>query len=109
MYAIRSYYVLDDAVVDQGDAAGLVDVRMRIDVVRDAMRRPAGMPDADRRYEGMHFRQRFEIRDLARALEDFHRTVGEHRHSGRIIPAIFQTFQSVYNNRRDFPEADVVV
>jgi hypothetical protein len=39
--------VVDDPVVDDGHVALGVDVRMRVDVVRRPVRRPAGVPDAD--------------------------------------------------------------
>ena len=40
--------VLQRAVVDDGDRAGAVDVRMRVAVVRRAVGRPAGVADAER-------------------------------------------------------------
>ena len=40
--------VLDDAVVDDGDAAGRVDVRMGVAVARLAVGRPARVGDAGR-------------------------------------------------------------
>ena len=39
--------VLDDAVVDHGDPAGVVEVRVGVAVVRRAVRGPARVPDAD--------------------------------------------------------------
>ena len=41
------FVVLDDAVVDDGDLARLIEVRMRILVARWPVSRPARVADAD--------------------------------------------------------------
>ena len=64
--------VLDDAVVDDGDLAGAVAVRVRVQVVRSAMGRPARVGEADGRVRGPVGDGGLEVHQLAGPLLDEH-------------------------------------
>jgi hypothetical protein len=85
--------IFDDAVVDEHAGAGAV--RMRVLLGRPAVRRPTGMPDADRAAE-LLLRQRLaQVRQLADAAPHVDPAVVQHGHAGRIVAAILQPLQPI--------------
>ncbi len=63
--------IFDDAVVDDGDFAGTVEMRMGIFVRRDAMRGPARVRDAEAAGDRLGFQQpRDALVNLAELLAD---------------------------------------
>ncbi len=83
--------ILDDAVVDQGDVLRFGVVRMRVDVVRDAVRGPARVGDADRAGRVFPFEEMFEVRDLAFAFIDVQFARRRHQsHTRAVVAAVFE-------------------
>ena len=86
--------VFDDAVVDDGHFAVTRGVRMRVGVVRHAVGGPTGVADAHgghRHWIAFHVFD--QIGETPRLLTHFHMIHAGRgqRHTGRIIPAVFQT------------------
>jgi hypothetical protein len=101
--------VLDDAVVDQGDPAGVVEVRMGVAVGGAAVRRPAGVPDAGL---AVGHRMRVEVvgehGQLAGALAGGEAPVGaDHGHPGGVVTAVLQSAQSAEEHLETAVVADV--
>ena len=90
--------VLDDAVVDHGDAAG--GVRMRVGLARLAMRRPARVPDACRAAHRAAGDEALQLRELALGPAQLDRAVGEGREPRRIVAAVLEPPQPVQDVRR---------
>ena len=84
--------VLDDAVVHHRDVAAAVDVRMRVDVVRLTVRRPARVRDADAAFE-----RRGSVdstcRTLPAALWHLEPAARDQRHARRVVAAVLQAMQ----------------
>ena len=96
--------ILDDAVVDHRDAVD--DVRMGIADGRRAMRRPAGMGDADlagQRLGGELARQIVELALGAAAVEP---PVDDGADAGAVIAAIFEPPEPVHEPRRSLLATD---
>ena len=100
--------VLDDAVVDDGDVARAIDVRMRVQVVRPSMRRPARMGEADgRRWRDVE-QGGAQVAELAGSLLDEELAVGGHeRDAGRVVAAILQARQALEQDGRGLTRPDV--
>ena len=100
--------IFDDSVVYQGDILRLGAVRMGIDVVRDTMRRPACVRDADISAQLLPREEMFEVRDLALAFVNVERTVLiDHRHTRAVVTAVFQPVQTFQQDRTGFAPADI--
>ena len=90
--------VFDDAVVDDGDLAVTRRVRMRVSVVRHAVRSPTRMADA---HGGVRHRITFDVLhqvgQTSGLLTDGHTLHARRRqrHAGRIISAVFQSLKSL--------------
>ncbi len=84
--------ILDDPIVDHGDGAGAVGVRMRVGVRRPAVRRPAGMTDTDGSPRaGRRFGQRlFQVGQFARSAQSMQPAVDDHGHARRVVAPVFQ-------------------
>ncbi|MNT26274.1 hypothetical protein D3C72_1618360 [compost metagenome] len=85
--------VLDDAVMDQADAAGLV--RVGVGGGRRAVGGPAGVADADgpgQRVGGQHGLQ---LADLALGAAAFDAAVDDGGDAGGVIAAVLQPLQAV--------------
>ena len=93
--------ILDDAVVDNGDFAGLIQMRMGVFVRGRAMSGPAGMADA-KESGGRHVPQQGgqALVELALSLSNLQRAVVEHGHAGAVIAAVLQPAQSLEQDRR---------
>ena len=93
--------IFDDAVVDDGDPAGLVEVRMGIDVRRRAVRGPAGVADAEIARDRFGFQQAGEaFVDFALFLADEQFVAVQHGHARAVVAAIFQPPQSFEQDGR---------
>ncbi len=91
--------ILDDAVVDDGDAVGRV--RMGVDLVRTAVGRPAGVADADGARERLLGKPDLEVAELTLGAAAGKAAGLERRYARRIVAAVFQALQSIDHARRD--------
>ena len=91
--------VLDDPVVDYDDLATGVGVRMSVAVAGDAMRRPPGVPDAERASERMLVEYGGESGEFPLGLGD--RQVGAivDGDSGGVVAAVLEPAKSVDDDR----------
>ena len=99
--------VLDDAVVDDGDGAVAADVRVGVAVGGRAVRRPAGVADADAaggRLVAQRFRQ---VGDAAGLLAQVQPVARQGGHAGAVVAAVFQPPQPFDQDRLRLPPADV--
>src|SRR6185437_8987982 len=90
--------ILDDAVVDDRDAVG--GDRMGVGLARHAMRRPAGMADADPALDRLLGETRLEPRELALGAAALDMAIDQRRDAGRIIAAIFEPPEPLDEQRR---------
>ncbi len=78
---------------------GAILVRMRVQVIRPAVRRPARVGDTDRRIGGPAIERGPQIEELAGPLLDEERAeVVDERDPGRIVAAIFQPGQTLHQD-----------
>ena len=91
--------VLDDPVVDDGEPAR--GVRMGVGLGRLAVRRPAGVADADRTQERRRGEPGLEVLELALGAPAFKLAVFKGRHPGRVVASIFEAFQCVDDRARN--------
>ena len=80
--------ILDDAVVD--DREPRRSVRMGVGFGGLAMRRPAGVADADRAAERRRGKFRLQVLELALGAPPLQPAVLERRHAGGIVAAVFE-------------------
>jgi hypothetical protein len=98
--------VLDDAVVNDGEAPGAVGVRMRVAIARFAVRRPARVRDA-----GCAFQLRgqlpFQVTHFALGFVDAELVVACTGDARRVVTAILETMQSLHEDRTRIALADI--
>ncbi len=104
--------VLDDPVVDHGDAAVAGHVRVGVAVGRSAVRRPAGVPDAERalrkRPVGQHLLQVGQLAGLLGGAQRRRVAVpGPDGDAGRVVPAVLQPPKSVEDDGQGVLRAHV--
>ncbi len=100
-FLFQRVVIFDDAVVDDGDLAGLVEVRMGIFVRRRAVRGPARVADADGSGDRLGFQQAREaLVDFALFLADQQAVAIQHGHARAVVAAIFQPPQSFEQDGR---------
>ena len=85
--------ILDDAVMHERDARRRM--RMRVDLGRRAMRRPARMADAGVAGERMRMQHLVEIGELAGRAAAFDMAVHQRGDAGGIIAAIFEPLSAL--------------
>lgn len=86
--------VLDDAVVDDGDPAGLVEVRVGVTVGGRAVRGPPGVTEPGARHRQRPFLQRLlQVHQLPGPLGRGQRAVGDDRHARGVVTAVFEPAQ----------------
>ncbi len=91
--------VFDDAVVDQRHAL-VTDMRMRVLLTRNSVRGPAGMRDAGHAADRILLQCTGQLGDLADLAYTFQQCIITlHRHTGRIITAVFQPAQAIDQHR----------
>ena len=91
--------ILDDPVVDHREPLG--GVRVRIGLVRLAMRRPARMPDADEPREWRFAKTMLEVAQLALGAPAGQLRRFQRGDASRIVSAVFQSPQGVYDQLGD--------
>ena len=99
--------VLDHAVVDDGDLAGLIEMRMGVFIAGRAVSRPASVADADVAGCGVRLNfTRDAFINLALLLADDQGGVIQNRHARAVVAAIFEATQCFQQNGRGrfFPE-----
>ena len=91
------FVVLDDAVVHHHDMLGDVGVGVALGGL--AVSGPAGMGDAGTTVDGLLVERLGQLGHLAQTANPLQRLVGaEHGHTGRVITAVLQTAQALYQN-----------
>ena len=91
--------VLDDPVVNDRDVARAVLVRVRVQVVRASVGRPAGVGQADRRVRGAVGDRGREVRQLAGLLLDEQVAVlVDEGDPGRVVPAVLESLQALHED-----------
>src|SRR5690606_24703323 len=96
----QHFVVLDDAVVHDCEiAAG--DMRVRIRLARHAMRRPAGVGDAERRAQRLLIERVLKLLHLAETAQPLELAVAQHGEAGRVVASILEPPQTLHQNRRD--------
>ena len=106
-FLLERVVIFDDAVVDDGDFAGLVEVRMGIFVGRRAVRGPARVADAEVAGDRFGFQQAREaLVDFALFLAHEQFAAVQHGHARAVVAAIFQPPQSFEQDGRGrfFPD-----
>ena len=91
--------ILDNAIVDDRDAAG--GDRMGIGLGRQAVGRPAGVPDADHPLHRLMIEPTGEVGELALGAAALDTPVDQGRDAGRVIAAVFEAAQTFEQPRRD--------
>ncbi|MDQ1154798.1 hypothetical protein QE389_001997 [Brevundimonas sp. SORGH_AS 993] len=91
--------ILDDAVVDQGDAPGLV--RVGVGGGGGAVSGPARMADADRPLQRGLGEFSLQIADLALGASALDPVIGHDRDTGGVVAPVFQPLQTVDQTRND--------
>ena len=100
--------VLDDPVVDDGDRAGAVHVRVGVEVVRASVGCPAGMREADAGVRRPVEEGRAEVGELARPLLDEELArLGDQRDPRRVVAAILQAPKPFEEDRAGRPRTRV--
>ena len=96
--------ILDDAVVDDRDPLGRM--RMRVVLGRPAMRRPAGVADADVARSGSRAAALPRLLSLPSARRRSSCAAFERRDAGGVVAAIFEPLQRIDQLVRDRPSPE---
>ena len=100
--------VLDDAVVDDRDLTGAVDVGMGVEIVGAPVGRPAGVGQADRRRRRRFEQRRAQVGELSRALLDEQLALGRHqRDAGGVVAAVLEAGEPFHEDGRRLSRSDV--
>jgi hypothetical protein len=99
--------VLDDAVVDDDDVAGAVAVRVRVVLVRLAVRGPAGVAHAEVAVERRLVELLLEIRQLPFGADDLHSAAVDHGDAGAVVAAVLQFPEAADEDGNDLTGAYV--
>ena len=92
--------VLDDPVVDDRDLAGAIDVRMRVEIVRAAVRCPARVGEAHRGMGGPVGDRRRQVGELAGLLLDEEVALLVHEGDSRgVIAAVLEAPKPLHEDR----------
>src|SRR5690554_862334 len=97
--------VLDDPIMDDGDIAR--EMRMRVRFGRPPMGRPPCMPDAYTTIERLLRDQLLEVSQLTDSAPDRDALFGEHGEPRRIIASIFEAPQPVQKDWADRSAANI--
>src|SRR5829696_7995510 len=88
------FVILDHAVVDHGDSAGLILMWMRILIGRRPMRGPACVANPDAAAEGITVHKFCEtLVDFALFLAGFYLVIGKNRQARTVVTSVFKTAQ----------------
>ena len=100
--------VLDDAVVDQRELAAAVGVRVRVRVVRAAMRRPSRVGDPGMTCRRVAVEVIGQVGQLAGLLLDEELAgAGQHGDAGRVVAAVLEAPQALEQDRGGITRPDV--
>ena len=99
--------VLDDAVVNERDLAGVVDVRMSVRRRRRAVRRPPGVRDADHTLGRILGEQLLKPRDLSGGLANLYARSVLDGDAGGIVASVFQPLEPFHEQRRCFTRTNI--
>lgn len=99
--------VLDDAVVNDHDAAVLGGVRVGVRVVRQAVRGPAGVPDAQRTAHGLAVEEGAEVLEFAGLLLHVDLRAVMDGDAGAVVAAVLEFGEAGDQNFLGLPGADV--
>ncbi len=91
--------VFDDAVVDHGEPAR--GVRMGVRLGRLAVRRPAGVANADRAPERFRGEPRLEVLELALGATPGEPAILQRRHACQVVAPVFEPFEGVDDRTRN--------
>ena len=105
--ALQLEVVLDDAVVDDDDAAGAVAVGMGVLLGRAAVRGPARVADAVLAVERVGLDGVLEAGELPGAPAQVDGALPHHRDAGRVVAAVLEPAQAVDEDRDDRLGPDV--
>src|SRR5690606_22483564 len=109
--ALEGDVVLDDAVVDHGQAPVLGEVRVRVDVVRPAVGGPAGVAQADAPGRQALRHRVLEDLQLAGALDRREATARgtgvERDEASRVVPSVLEAAEPVEDHVGGLPGPDV--
>ena len=100
-FTLQFQVILNDAVVDDDDAAGAIPMRVGVLFRGASMCGPAGVADAVCALDGMLAQNLFEIAELARSAANLKRGSGwtADGDARRVVAAIFQTPQPLDDDR----------
>ena len=100
--------VLDDTVMDDRQPLGLRVMRMGVDRIGFAVRRPARMGDTDGTAYILGRAERFQFRHFAFGLIDIELSgFVDERYAGAVIAAILETMKSLDENRIRLAATDI--
>ncbi len=91
--------VLDDSVVNDGNAATAVKVGMCVVIRGRSVRCPTGVTNPDARCERRNIEAGLEILHLSSSAEAKQSTVLDQRDSGRVIAAILKALEALEKDR----------
>jgi hypothetical protein len=92
--------VLDNPVVDHGDLARTVHVRVGVGIVGYPVGSPSGMADPSGALrQRLGAEQAFEVHQLASLLARHQERVGHHGDSRRVVPAVLESAKSGDDDR----------
>jgi hypothetical protein len=91
--------ILDDAVVDDGEALG--GVGMRVAFGRPAVGRPAGVPDADGAGQRLTREPGFEVAQLALGPPADELSALQRGHAGGVVAPVFEALERIDKQARD--------
>jgi hypothetical protein len=101
----QGFVVFDDAVVHHRQITG--EMRVCIALARCTVGRPAGVGDAQTARQGFTGQGLFQLADFARTTHALQLArVGEDRHTGTVVAAVFKTLQAFEQNGRDITFSD---
>ena len=108
-FALQIEVVLDDAVVDDDDAAGAVAMRMGVLFSGAAVGGPAGVADAEGAVEGMFAQDFFQVVQLAGGAAHLEKSAvgAADGDAGRVVAAVFEAPQPLDDDGNDLLSADV--
>ena len=99
--------VFDNAIVNHRDITFAVDVRMRVALVGNAMRRPACMSDAEIALDRISRQRALELGDLPGSLAGLDAFAVHHRDTCRVVPAVLHALQPLEEEGRCAFHSDI--
>ena len=106
--AANGLMVFNDAIVNDGNAAAASCVRMGVDIAGRAMCCPSGVANAHCAHRRVLVQMRFQIGNLPLFFFNPEHLVGlKGGDAGAVVPSVFESFQTIQQNRVSFLFADV--